>query len=127
MKITVKLPMSDELKRELLRMPPEAAGTALQAALRYFDGEGPEALNPASQAAYSAWRKLVDTSRKRAAAGKAGGRAGGHNTRFAHETRFAPSKMNLPQAKQQKPPEEGTREQNGEFDEAMLDALAAFL
>jgi hypothetical protein len=75
MKIAFKLPMAEELVAALCAMPDKEAGAAFKAALVYrVHGEVP-ALPPAAQLAFAAMRELIDLSRMKAAAGRAGGKA----------------------------------------------------
>ncbi|MDR0531401.1 MAG: hypothetical protein LBG83_04980 [Oscillospiraceae bacterium] len=74
MKITFKLPMADELAAALCDMSDADAGAAFKAALVYLAGGETPTLPAAAQGAFEAMRGLIDLSRMRARAGRAGGK-----------------------------------------------------
>jgi len=73
MKIAFKLPVSAEVSNALLNMPDNAAGAAIKALLAWMEGNEPGEVPAASRGVYEAIRSMVELSRKRASAGKAGG------------------------------------------------------
>jgi len=76
MKIAFKLPMAEELALVLRGMSDRDAGAAFKAALAYHAGEKVPALSPGASLAFAALRELIDLSRMKSAAGRAGGNAG---------------------------------------------------
>ena len=74
MKITCKLPMADELSTVLCAMGDADAGVAFKAALVYLAGGEVPTLPAVAQGAFEAMQGLIDLSRKRARAGRAGGK-----------------------------------------------------
>ena len=117
---TIHLPLSEALAAELLCMQPEAAGRAFQAALVHYHAEAllgpPEALR-GEENAIAEWLRMIDVSRARAAAGRAGA------SKFV-ENRFAPNKINFALSKQAEALHEAVRVQD-EFD--VLSGLDAFM
>ena len=80
MKIAFKLPMAEELALVLRGMSDRDAGAAFKAALAYHaGGTVPTALSPGVSLAFAAMRELIDLSRVKSAAGRAGGNAGHFN------------------------------------------------
>ena len=75
MKIAFKLPMADELAAALCSMSDKDAGAAFKAALIYQAGGKIPALPAASRLAFSSMKELIDLSRMKSAAGRAGGNA----------------------------------------------------
>ena len=76
MKIAFKLPMAEELALVLRGMSDRDAGAAFKAALAYHaGGTVPTALSPGASLAFAALRELIDLSRMKSAAGRAGGNA----------------------------------------------------
>jgi hypothetical protein len=76
MKISFKIPMADELAKALCAMSDKDAGAAFKAALAYHQAGGEAPVLPAaSQLAFTAMRELIDLSRMKSAAGRAGGNA----------------------------------------------------
>jgi len=75
MKIAFKLPMAEELALVLRGMSDRDAGAAFKAALAYHAGEKVPALSPGASLAFTAMRELIDLSRVKSAAGRAGGNA----------------------------------------------------
>jgi len=96
LKITSKLPLSDELAAALCDMPDADAGAAFKAALVYMAGGEVPALPAPAQGAFEAMRRLIDLSRKRAWAGRRGGNvehfAGSKQKVAGSKPVFAPSK-----------------------------------
>jgi hypothetical protein len=83
-KIAFKLPMAEELAAALCAMQDKEAGAAFKAALIYqVRGEIP-VLPPTAQLAFAAMRELIDLSRMKAAAGRAGGKAEHFSDRRKH-------------------------------------------
>jgi hypothetical protein len=76
MKITFKLPMAEELAAALCAMSDKDAGAAFKAALIYMTGGESPALSAGAKLAFASMRGLIDLSRMKAAAGRAGGNAG---------------------------------------------------
>ena len=76
MKIAFKLPMAEELALVLRGMSDRDAGAAFKAALAYHAGGEPPVLSPGAALAFAALRELIDLSRMKSAAGRAGGNAG---------------------------------------------------
>jgi hypothetical protein len=76
MKIAFKIPMANELASVLLTMSDKDAGAAFKAALAYHAGEQVSVLSPGAMLAFAAMRELIDLSRMKSAAGRAGGNAG---------------------------------------------------
>ena len=74
MKISFKLPMADDLAAALCAMSDKDAGAAFKAALVYRAGGETSALSPRAKLAFSSMRELIDLSRMKAAAGRAGGK-----------------------------------------------------
>ena len=72
-KIACKLPLSAELVEALHGLSDSDAGAAIKAALAYQANEEPGELTAAAHGAYEQIRRLIDISRKRASAGRAGG------------------------------------------------------
>lgn len=124
LKITCKLPLSEELVAALRSLPDADAGAAFKAALVYMAGGECPALPAPAQEAFEAMRRLIDLSRVRAVAGRAGGNpahfAGSKRTFAGSKTDFAGSKQDFAPSKPPKPlqPPEG-------FD--VLAGLGAFL
>jgi len=75
MRITCKLPMAEELATALCAMSDADAGAAFKAALVYLAGREVPALPPGASLAFAAMQELIDISRMKAAAGRAGGNA----------------------------------------------------
>jgi len=67
--------MADELATALCAMGDADAGAAFKAALIYLAGGEVPSLPPGAALAFAAMRELIDTSRMKAAAGRAGGNA----------------------------------------------------
>jgi len=115
--IACKLPISAALMETLRGMSDADAGAALKAALAYQEaGLGSQEsgeLSAAAQGAYEAMRALIDLSRQRAAAGRAGGKKNGN----IGQKRFAPSKIEFAPSKTQEEPQKS--------DFAGIDVLAA--
>ena len=90
------------------------AGAAFKAVLVYMTGGEVPVLPAAAHCVFESMRCLIDLSRKRSQAGKAGSGVGGQDTRFAPNKRgFVPGKQ-----------EEGPQSPDG-FD--VLSGLDAFL
>ena len=89
MKIAFKIPMAEELALILQGMSDKDAGAAFKAALAYrAGGEVPvPVLSPGAALAFAAMRELIDLSRMKSAAGRAGGNAG----HFAGKRKHAPT------------------------------------
>jgi len=87
MKIAFKLPMAEELSAVLLTMSDKDAGAAFKAALAYHAGGNVPVLSPGAALAFAAMRELIDLSRMKSAAGRAGGNAG----HFAGKRKHAPT------------------------------------
>jgi hypothetical protein len=86
-KIAFKLPLAEELAAALCAMPDKDAGAAFKAALIYrASGEVPM-LSPTAKLAFTAMRELIDLSRMKAAAGRAGGRT----EHFYGSRKYAPA------------------------------------
>jgi len=66
--------MADELAAALCAMGDAEAGAAFKAVLVYLAGGEVPALPATAQEAFEAMRRLIDLSRKRANAGRAGGK-----------------------------------------------------
>jgi hypothetical protein len=74
MKIAFKIPMAAALSDALRAMSDQDAGAAFKAALAYFESGTVAVLDPGATLAFAAMRELIDLSRQKAAAGRAGGR-----------------------------------------------------
>lgn len=117
MRIAYKLPVSKELSGLMRAMSDEAAGAAIKAGLAYLEGGGVTELPAAAWEAFDAMRQLMDLSRKRAAAGRAGGDA----------KHFATGKMDLLPAKQPEPQPEEPLTGLGELGGVALAGLEMFM
>ena len=106
MKKPFRLPLDETLSAELREMPPEAAVEALQHLIAYTQGESLAGPPEGAETACARWVKMVDISRARAEAGRAGG-----NAKACRH--FATSKNNFATSKQAEAMNEAVRMPDG--------------
>jgi len=123
-KIAFKLPLSAELLEALRDMSDSDAGAAIKAALAYQAGEAPGELTAAAYGAYEQIRRLIDLSRKRANAGRAGGDRKRLDEFAASKPQFAASKTQIVADKPQEVRESEPPQQIDDTD--IMDVLSAF-